>query len=159
MSSAANAAAYIVTPMTATDLDGVAELERGGRLSFWGREAYAAELERDDSIMFIARPAHRINSSAPLLGFIATRLMSDELHINNIAVNDAWRGQGIGGALLREALRQAVSINAKWAVLEVRASNTPALNLYRRFGFSLLGRRRNYYSAPPEDAMIMGINL
>lgn len=152
--------------MTAADLEEVVALEESCGLSLWGREGYAAELMRQEAVMLVIKESpvgERITSAGeeitPLRGFIAARLNADELHINNIAVNPAWRNRGLGHTLLDEAMRQGKRLGAKWAVLEVRAGNEAAQRLYSAHGFSVLGRRPSYYAAPIEDALIMGATV
>ncbi len=77
------------------------------------------------------------------------------MHVNNIGVWPELRRLGVGGALLGAALDIAARCGAAQAVLEVRASNLPAKLLYERFGFAVVGERRNYYRDPAEDAKIM----
>lgn len=84
-------------------------------------------------------------------------MVEDELHINNLAVHPRWRRRRIAQALLIEALEHGRRRGAERAVLEVRASNLPALSLYRRYGFEPVGIRRQYYSHPVEDAVIMAL--
>src|SRR5205814_1250954 len=92
-------------------------------------------------------------------GFVAARVTAEELHINNIGVRDVARGRGIGSALLRAAVATARRLGARAALLEVRAGNVEAQALYRRFGFEVAGRRRNYYRDPTEDALLMNASL
>ena len=147
----------LIASMTSQDLIDVVELETAAQLSRWGYDGYAAELERTDAVLLVAREHGR--TSLALLGFIAARLTLDELHINNVAVRAGHRRRGLGRALLHEALRRGARVGAKWAVLEVRASNDAALGAYSALGFEVVGRRRGYYSAPLEDALVMGRSL
>ena len=87
------------------------------------------------------------------------RVAAAELHINNVAVRETFRGQGIGAALLRLALERAAEIGAERGFLEVRSGNTAAQALYRNCGFELVGQRPRYYSDPAEDALIMSVKL
>ena len=79
----------------------------------------------------------------------------DELHINNLAVAPGRRRQGVGSALLQHVLREGTRTGAARATLEVRESNEIALALYERFGFTVAGVRRAYYSNPSEDALVL----
>jgi ribosomal-protein-alanine N-acetyltransferase len=90
-----------------------------------------------------------------LVGFFSGQVILDELQVDNVAVRPEWRCQGIGHRLVEAALEAARLRGALTAVLEVRASNFAAQNLYRRFGFSVAGRRAGYYSSPVEDALTM----
>jgi ribosomal-protein-alanine N-acetyltransferase len=80
---------------------------------------------------------------------------AQELHINNIGVHETARRRGIGSALMQAAVAAAVRLGARAAILEVRAGNVAAQSLYRRYGFEVAGRRRQYYREPPEDAFLM----
>src|SRR5918999_3831241 len=91
----------------------------------------------------------------PVAGFCAFWLVFDEIHINNLAVRPGLRGRGIGTALLHHVLAEAATLGARRATLEVRASNQGARRLYERLGFYVAGTRKNYYSNPVEDALIL----
>jgi ribosomal-protein-alanine N-acetyltransferase len=148
---------YFVERMTEHDLLEVVSIEETCGLSLWGWDAYRAELDRPEAIMLVARNqlADPLSGES-LCGFIAARLSTDELHVNNIGVRQSLRGCGVGGALMSTALRLgAETLGARTALLEVRATNTTAQSLYRRFGFEVVGRRKNYYRQPTDDALIM----
>ena len=149
-------AGCVIEPMDEHDLLEVVEIEETTGLSQWGWEAYRAELEKPEAVMLVARrnrPDAR--TGRRLGGYIAARLNGDELHVNNIGVWPESRRRGVGGAMLGAALELAARCGAAEAVLEVRAGNLPALQLYERFGFAVVGERRNYYREPVEDAKIM----
>ncbi len=146
--------------MNEVDLREVVEIEQLSNLSQWGYEAYRAELLRPEAIMFVARKHGAVVLKGERLhGFIAARLLGDELHINNIAVRTTSRRKGIGSALLSAALDEARRGNAQLAFLEVRASNGAAVELYSQHGFHIAGRRASYYRTPPEDALVMAASL
>ena len=149
-------AGCVIEPMNEHDLLEVVQIEETTGLSQWGWDAYRAELEKPEAVMLVARRnTPDALTGRRLGGYIAARMNADELHVNNIGVWPDSRRQGVGGALLGAALEVAASWGAAGAVLEVRASNVPALMLYERFGFTVVGERRNYYRDPVEDAKIM----
>jgi [ribosomal protein S18]-alanine N-acetyltransferase len=151
---------YRIDLTTQHDLVEVVEIEETCGLSLWGWEAYHFELTKSDSIMLVARrttPDWRTGKS--LYGFVAARVAADELHINNIGVREEARTRGIGSALLRAAIATGRRLGARRALLEVRAGNVAAQALYSRCGFEIAGRRRNYYRDPPEDALVMSVDL
>lgn len=153
-------AGCVIVPMNEHDLLEVVEIEETTGLSQWGWEAYRAELEKPEAVMLVARRnAPDALTGRSLSGYIAARINADELHVNNIGVWPESRRQGVGGALLGAALEEAVRRGAVEAVLEVRASNLPARRMYERFGFNVVGDRRNYYRGPVEDAKIMTMRL
>jgi len=82
-------------------------------------------------------------------------MLIDEAHISTIAVHPDCRRQGIGGMLVREAIRQAMARGAKLATLEVRQSNQDAISLYQKHDFECVGRRDRYYRDNQEDAILM----
>jgi [ribosomal protein S18]-alanine N-acetyltransferase len=92
-------------------------------------------------------------------GAFGGRVVLDEFQIDNLAVLPALRRQGIGARLLRAALETARKKGAIRALLEVRANNAIAQNLYRKFRFEAVGTRRDYYQQPAEDALVMVCDL
>jgi ribosomal-protein-alanine N-acetyltransferase len=79
----------------------------------------------------------------------------DELQIDNLAVAEQWRRQGIGEALLKSALSQSSGLGARSATLEVRSANATARAFYEKEGFTPVGLRRRYYANPPDDALLL----
>lgn len=94
-----------------------------------------------------------------VMGFLVARLAGDELEILNVAVDPAARRQGVGSRLLEVALEASRERGARWAFLEVRASNSAAIGFYERHRFVLSGRRPEYYSAPREDGLVLSRGL
>jgi [ribosomal protein S18]-alanine N-acetyltransferase len=89
-----------------------------------------------------------------VVGFIVTRSVGDrEREVLNIAVHPDFRRLGIGTELLRSELVRSPGAH----FLEVRESNTPARELYRRLGFEVVGSRPGYYDDPPETGIVMRI--
>lgn len=95
-------------------------------------------------------------SGGILIGFaVASILRIDKLAtLESIVIDPGFRRQGVGSALLVDAMRSAAGAGARLMVLEVRASNVAAIGLYLRQGFQQKGRRRAYYFAPSEDALL-----
>lgn len=152
---------YIST-MTEHDLLEVVEIEEHSGLSRWGWAAYYSELQGNNRRLMlvarVARPLEQVKSDQ-IAGYIVARLAANELHINNVAVRIEYRRRGIGSALLTHILEEGQVMAATAAFLEVRAGNSLAQALYEKCGFRGVGRRRNYYSAPMEDALIMSAQL
>ncbi len=133
------------------DLDGILEVEAESFTNPWTREMYAWELQnRSVCHILVVRTAE-----CPVAGFCAFWLVFDEIHINNLAMRPHFRAQGIGTGLLHHVLAEAKELGARRATLEVRASNEGARRLYERLGFYVAATRRNYYSNPVEDALIL----
>lgn len=141
-----------VEPLSsAADLDAILLVEQASFTNPWTRDMYLAELDHPErSFFFLARDAR-----LQVVGFCSFWLIGDELHINNLAVSPAERRAGAGSALLSRALAEGVHLGAVRALLEVRTSNTAARALYERFGFTVAGVRRGYYTNPAEDALVL----
>lgn len=97
----------------------------------------------------------RANGLPPVVGFAGMWLMFDEAHITTIGVDPAYRGRHLGEWLLVALIDEALRRGANWLTLEVRVSNEAAQNLYRKYGFTVHGTRRRYYSDNNEDAYVM----
>jgi [ribosomal protein S18]-alanine N-acetyltransferase len=141
-----------ITQLTSVDqIASVLEIEAASFTSPWTREMYLAELEnRNVSYCFLAS-----FDNGPAIGFCSFWRVLDELHINNLAVLPDFRHRGVGSELLAFVLNEGARLGALRATLEVRRSNTPALMLYERYGFTVAGIRRDYYTSPQEDALIL----
>jgi ribosomal-protein-alanine N-acetyltransferase len=112
---------------------------------------YLAELNNQGvSYCYLAKqPGGRV------VGFCSFWRVLDELHINNLAVLPEERRAGVATKLLDHVLKEGAALGARSATLEVRRSNDAARLLYERFGFSVAGVRRAYYSKPVEDALVL----
>jgi ribosomal-protein-alanine N-acetyltransferase len=150
-----------IARMTEHDLLEVVEIEELSGISVWGWDAYHKELQSpEDVIMLVAGGAG--TESTPqqgraIAGFIVSRLIAGELHINNVAVRPEFRRQGIAAQLLSAVLSEGRGHNARLAFLEVRAGNVAAQGLYQSCGFQVAGRRKRYYNQPVEDALLMSL--
>lgn len=141
------------------DIEAIVKLEYECDLSSRGAPAYLADLDDPRELILIARTVDSESNSARIAAIFSARLVIDELQIDNIAVASDCRRTGIASILLEEGLNLALKCGATTAFLEVRASNTPALRLYRKAGFELIGTRKSYYSNPQEDAFVLSLNL
>lgn len=136
---------------TAAQIDDVLRIEEAAFTSPWTRAMYLAELENHGvSFCFLAK-----TDDDRAVGFCSIWRVADELHINNLAVLPEFRRAGIGSALLQHVMRHGADSGARRATLEVRQSNDAARLLYERFGFTVAGVRRAYYSKPVEDALVL----
>lgn len=157
----ANSSPIAIEPMTEHDLLEVVEIEEISKLSPWGWDAYHLELQSGtNSLMLVARlNPHEESTQKSIVGFVVARKMAGEVHVNNVAVRPEYRRRGIGEQLLHQVLAWARDKRVTQAVLEVRAENTAAQRLYESCGFQAIGRRRRYYKAPVEDAVLMAVSL
>lgn len=135
----------------AADLDGVLAVEDASFNNPTTREWYEAELKRPEVChIFVLR-----TPDCPVAAFCAFWRVAEQIHINNLAVLPELRGQGLGSRLLAEVMAESARMGAESATLEVRRSNTAALRLYAKAGFAEAGVRRNYYTQPVEDALVL----
>jgi ribosomal-protein-alanine N-acetyltransferase len=142
---------WVIEPLVSfSDLEDVLAIEEVAFTNPWTRDMYVAELGNGVSYCYLARNADR-----HAVGFCSFRRVADELHINNLAVLPEDRRTGAATALLNHVLREGARLGAARASLEVRRSNEPARMLFLRFGFSVAGIRRAYYTKPVEDAIIL----
>ena len=122
------------------------------------RECFGESITAEAFCRFADAPANHyfcaVGATGTLLGYGGISLAADEAEIITVAVSPAHRRQGIARALMEHMLRLAEDALAS-VYLEVRASNTPAIELYRSLGFAGTGVRKNYYTSPREDAVLM----
>jgi ribosomal-protein-alanine N-acetyltransferase len=121
----------------------------------WTEEMFGNELGAGTLAGILVARVPEAGTLRRVVGYICVWLVTDELHINNLAVHPRWRKRGIARELLRAALQHGRRGGARAAFLEVRASNVAAQGLYRQFHFESVGVRPRYYTHPIEDAVIM----
>jgi len=139
-------------PMTQNDLDDVMRIEQAACEFPWTRGNFEDALRSGYPGVCLRQRA------GALMGYCVLMPVVDEMHLLNICVAPEVQRMGAGLALLREAARIAQGGKFGSLLLEVRVSNLRAIRLYQRFGFTLIGRRRNYYPARQqsrEDALVM----
>ena len=143
-----------VVPMTSDHLDEVAELERICFSVPWSRNMLAEELDNLLSAFLVA-----LDEGGRVVGYAGVQIILDEGYITNVAVRPECRRQGIAAKLLQVFLDFAKANQLAFLTLEVRASNYDAIALYGSRGFRSVGRRKNYYEHPKEDAIIMTLEF
>lgn len=150
--------APVIRTMILADLPVVLHIDR---LSFplpWSERTYRFELEENRaSCLYVVEVAN--HGQADVVGYVGLWFVIDEAHISTLAVHPDYRGEGIGERLLQHALDYAFGQGAATVTLEVRVSNRPALSLYYKYGFEVVGKRRGYYRDNSEDAYIMALNI
>jgi ribosomal-protein-alanine N-acetyltransferase len=148
--------------MRAADLEAVLEIERASFRTPWSRQAFLHELERNRvARLWVARGARDRDggAGAPVVGYLCLWAVADEVHVTNLAVHPAWRGEGVGRQLLGTLLAHHRTTGARRAFLEVRPANAEARRLYAGLGFKEVGRRRGYYVDTGEDALLLEARL
>jgi [ribosomal protein S18]-alanine N-acetyltransferase len=144
-----------ITPMRHADLSEVMAIEVTSFSLPWTEEMFGNELARGTLAEALVARVVAGGRTEAVVGYICLWVVSQELHINNLAVAPRWRRRGVGARLLDAALEFGRVRGATEAFLEVRASNQPALELYRRYRFAPVGVRARYYTHPVEDAVVM----
>ena len=139
-----------IVPMNADHLDEIAELEQICFSTPWSRNMLAEELDNACSAFLVA-----LDDADHVVGYAGLQVILDEGYITNVAVRPECRRQGVAGQLLAVFLNFAQGNRLAFLTLEVRASNYGAIALYGGLGFRSVGRRKNYYEHPKEDAIIM----
>ncbi len=142
-----------VRGMTPDDVPAVMVIERLSLQTPWSERSFHFELTENPASCLLL--AEREGDVPQIVGYIGFWMLIDEAHISTIAVHPDCRRQGIGGMLVREAIRQAMARGAELATLEVRQSNQGAISLYQKHDFEFVGRRVQYYRDNKEDAILM----
>ena len=171
--------------MRLPDVQQVAAIDASSFQPPWSRDSYAFEIKESPiSHMVVldrqltAAPAderkpgwfsrlsgrlldrpHLRNGRGDIVGYGGLWQIEDEAHISTIATHPLQRGKGYGEILLAGMFGKALRLRAEFIVLEVRVSNAVAQSLYQKYGFSRVGRKRNYYSGDKEDAWDMRVAL
>jgi len=138
-----------IRKMRAADLSTVMQIELVTFTMPWSEATFRGLLRRTDSDLFIA------DMAGAVVGYAVFWSVTDQGELGNVAVAEAHRGRGIGGKLVEAVLERASERGVREVFLEVRRSNAGAQNLYRTFGFFEVGKRKNYYLEPVEDALVM----
>lgn len=140
---------YQVVPMDRSHIPAIAALERECFSRPWSEAALSEELYNDTACFLVAE-----GEDGTVLGYAGLHVILDEGYIDNVAVDPKYRRQGVADALLDVFCRFGAEKLA-FLTLEVRASNTPAISLYEKHGFYEVGRRKDYYDDPKEDALLL----
>lgn len=135
--------------MTAAQVSQVAALEKCCFADPWSENSVASELQNPLSLWLVAMDGEK------LAGYVGSQTVLGESDMMNVAVDGDYRRQGVGKMLIEALMEHLKARESHCLTLEVRDSNTPARNLYASLGFSQIGRRKNYYRNPREDALIL----
>ena len=144
---------WVIAAMARADLPEILAIENAAFATPWPEAAFVEEMKGLHGQCVVLRPAD--DEKAPIAGYMCFWILEGELIINNVAIATAWRRLGLGRRLMEHAFDAARRSGCHAAYLEVRPSNVAALTLYARFGFSVISRRRGYYSDNLEDALVM----
>ncbi len=141
---------FNIVPLELKHVDGVAEVDR---LSFalpWSRDSFEAEVSQNDFARYVVAV-----SDDQVIGYAGVWIIAGEGQITNIAVHPDFRGMGAACKMLEALIDICIAESVRDMTLEVRVSNTPAINLYKKYGFAEEGIRKQFYEDNKEDALIM----
>ncbi|MEK7725439.1 MAG: ribosomal protein S18-alanine N-acetyltransferase [Acidobacteriota bacterium] len=140
-----------VEKMSADDIDEVMKIQLEGNLSYWSFDDYKDEISRENSFSVVAKIDKQV------VGFLVARLISEDYcaELYNIGVDLSFRRQKIGNNLLESFTKHCLSNNLEKIYLEVRESNQTAIEFYLKHNFTVFSKRKNFYTNPTEDAILM----
>ncbi|MCX5838832.1 MAG: ribosomal protein S18-alanine N-acetyltransferase [Deltaproteobacteria bacterium] len=139
------------------DLVEILEIEKDSFPTPWSPGLFRSEMANSLSRMLVGKAVPE--QKRAVVGYVVFWRVADEIHLHNIAVRKDLRKGGIASRLLSKVIRDCQREGARFVTLEVRSSNLPAQKLYEKFGFSVRGVRRFYYTDTGEDALIMSADL
>lgn len=139
-----------IREMRESDLDRIMEIEKSTFTTSWSRQSFVLELKQNLLAKYIVGVV-----DGDVAGYGGIWLIIDEGHITNIAVEEKYRGLGVGNKILEGLIQLCMDKNVNALTLEVRESNEVAKSLYKKHGFVEQGIRPNYYADDNEDAIIM----
>lgn len=140
----------LIEPMRRRHLPAVIRIEHRAHPKPWSIGVFTSELAQGEARYYVVM---RVNGK--VAGYGGLMFVVDEAHVTNLAIAPSLRRQGLGTTLLAHLVRYSAGRGCTAMTLEVRVSNVPAQDLYRKFGFVIAGLRRNYYIETGEDALIM----
>jgi len=139
----------IIRGMLPKDIDQIMNIERICFSLPWSKASFENELRNELAYYQVAE------ISGNIVAYMGMWRIIDECHITNVAVLPEYRNKGIASMLIEKMIEICRCSEISFMTLEVRVSNTPAINLYTKYGFFAVGKRPNYYIKPVEDALIM----
>lgn len=143
----------VITDMDAMGSRKAAELEKRCFSSPWEFEEYEKSRQREDFSCLCAY------TDGEFSGFLMAFHVLDECHLLDIATEEKFRRRGIGAALIRELMKRAGEKDGSVIYLEVREKNQAARGLYEKLGFVPVGKRKDYYKYPTDDAVLYTLTL
>jgi len=139
----------IIAKMNESHIPQIAELEKMCFNDPWSEASIASELNNRLSLWLVAVENEKV------IGYVGSQTVLGETDMMNIAVHPDYRKQGIGTCLIVGLIGALEQRGSHSLMLEVRVSNEPAISVYQKLGFDEVGRRKNYYRNPKEDALIL----
>lgn len=154
----AQAETITIRQMTSDDIEQVLAIDQMSFSMPWPISAYKYELNENQNSKLWVAEVESAGKARKVIGIIVVWFIMDEAHIATIAVHPDFRGRGIAHTMLVIAIKEAIQQGSTRATLEVRATNSVAQSIYRRFRFEIVGHRLRYYGDNNEDALIMTVD-
>jgi len=139
--------------MTVDDLPEIMEIESTLFPDPWSEDFFSEEYERHDAFVL------EDNDTFELAGYLCGWHVLDEFMITNVGIRKDLQKKGLGEYMMRYVIAEKAEIGVIYCYLEVRESNLPAIALYQKLGFGIIGKRLNYYQHPEENALVMSLML
>ena len=149
--------AFYIASMGKEDLPAVLAVENLSFPSPWSGTLFLNELENPNSRIHLVQ--ERREDCFTTAGHICFWLVTDEIHILNLAIHPSYRRNGLAQSLLIHTLTYSLKRKIEKAILEVREYNQPARSLYEKLGFQQIGIRLNYYQDTGENALVLERDL
>ena len=143
----------VIRAATESDIKQIADIEKASFSTPWSESALSQSLNPDNCFLVLT-------DGECVIGYALVGMVVDDFaELYNIAIHPSYRKKGLSSILMTELINEAKAQSKDKILLEVRASNAPAIALYEKFGFVPDGIRRGYYSNPKEDGLLMSLTL
>lgn len=142
-----------IKPLTKSQIDKVVILDRLCLGGLWTAEGYLREIDSPNSTLLTLNLIEL--ASCQIVGIACLWSILNEAHITLLGIHPDYQQQGFGSILFLSLLSDAIARKLEWATLEVNANNKKAINLYKKFGFEIVGKRKGYYQQTGEDALVL----
>ena len=146
----------ITRTLETSGIPGIVALDEICLGGMWTAQGYQREIDSPNSTLLILNLVDReITNKPKIIAMACLWSILEEAHITLLAVHPDCRQQGFGTLLLLSLLRDAIARSLSWATLEVNDNNEKAINLYKKFGFEVAGKRKKYYKLTGDNALIL----
>lgn len=143
----------MINKASSADVSAIEKIENQCFSHPWSKESINTIISDKNSIVL----AYNLNNN--VVGYIGANCILDECYITNVAVLSQYRKNKVGTTLLNSLIEICTSKNFSFITLEVRKSNIPAIKLYEKLGFKKVGERKDYYTEPKENALLLTLYL
>lgn len=146
-----------IRPLQASQVKEVVILDKICLGGLWTEEGYLREIDSPNSSLLALNLANNEpkKTNGTIVGIGCLWSILEEAHITLLGIHPDFQQQGLGTLLLLALLKSAIARQLEWATLEVNANNTNAINLYKKFGFEVAGKRKEYYQSTGDDALVL----